>query len=396
MAIAALLVANVSVGAIVLAATDTSSAGAAPRPVLAPGGRPASGGKSAGNRPAGVQHPVQIKRASPPPDVATGPDGLQLLSQTPWVDPSSTQFQLHLKITAQSPGDEMLAVDVYPGLTTRSQFQGALGGEFYGSYYQPGGSPVPLTDLARDPKGGVDVDIPVNQSSGELSGTGVYPVHVFLENGDGVPKGQPITTFIVYAGKDLSSLRLDASFVLPMVGNVQIGPLGGPGPLSSGSAATLQGDAADLARWHVPVTIRAADPTLQSMARGTSAGRAALANLREAVAAGDELLPATALPLDIPQLIGSGLTDDLSRQLSLGSADLGRLLGAEPTLTTWASTGDIDPASMSAAGQPRRQGGGSTRAGSVHAAAGRPGVHLRTTHQAVGEGTGRPGRRRGY
>ena len=347
-AIAALLAANVPVGAIVLAATDESGAGAAPRPVLTPGGRPASEGKSVGKRAAEVQHSVQIERAPSPPDVATGPDGLQLLSQTPWVDPSSTQFQLHLKITAQSPGNEMLAVDVYPGLTTRSQFQGALGGEFYGSYYQPGGSPVPLTDLARDPKGGVDVDIPVNQSSGELSGTGVYPVHVFLENEDGVPKGQPITTFIVYAGKDLSSLRLDASFVLPMVGNVQIGPLGGPGPLSSGSAATLQGDAADLAHWHVPVTIRAADPTLQSMARGTSGGRAALSNLREAVAAGDELLPATALPLNIPQLIGSGLTGDLSRQLSLGSTDLGRLLGAQPTLATWASTGDIDPASMSA------------------------------------------------
>ncbi len=304
-AIAALLIANSSIAASALAAADATKAGAAPRVAPRPGGRP----PSEGNAPANAQHLVQVKRPASPPDVTTGPDSLQLLSQTQWVDPGSTQFQLHLKITAQSPGNELLAVDVYPGLTTRSQFQGALGGEFYGSYYQPGGGPVSLTDLARDPNGGVDVDIPVNQSSGELSGTGVYPVQAFLEQ-DGVPKGKPLTTFIVYAGKDLSSLRLDASFVLPMVGNVQIGPLGSPGPLSSGSAATLQGDAADLARWHVPVTVRAADPTLQSMARGTPAGRAALADLREAVAAGDELLPATALPLNIPELIGSGLTQD--------------------------------------------------------------------------------------
>ncbi len=64
-AIAALLAANMSVGAIVLAAADQSSAGAAPRPVLTPGGRPASEGKSIGERAAEVQHSVQIKRAPP-------------------------------------------------------------------------------------------------------------------------------------------------------------------------------------------------------------------------------------------------------------------------------------------------------------------------------------------
>ena len=241
----------------------------------------------------------------------------------------------------------MLAVNVYTGLTTRSQFWGALGGEFYGSYYQPGGGPVPLTDLARDPNGGVDVDIPVNQSSGELSATGVYPVQIFLEEG-GVPKGKALTSFIVYWGKDVSSFRLGVSFVLPMAGNVQIGPLGSPGPLSDGPAATFRGDAAALARWHVPVTIQADDPTLQSLASGTSADRAAVTNLRQAIAAGDELLPASALPLNIQQLVGSGLTNDLSAQLSSGDADLGRLLGTQPPLTTWASNGSIDPTSMDA------------------------------------------------
>ena len=279
--------------------------------------------------------------------MATGPDSLQLVSQTAWVDPSSTQFRLHLKITALNPSSEMLAVNVYTGLTTRSQFWGALGGEFYGSYYQPGGGPVPLTDLARDPNGGVDVDIPVNQSSGELSATGVYPVQIFLEEG-GVPKGKALTSFIVYWGKDVSSFRLGVSFVLPMAGDVQIGPLGSPGPLSDGPAATFRGDAAALARWHVPVTIQADDPTLRSLASGTSADRAAVTNLRQAIAAGDELLPASALPLNIQQLVGSGLTNDLSAQLSSGDADLGRLLGTQPPLTTWASNGSIDPTSMDA------------------------------------------------
>jgi Family of unknown function (DUF6049) len=282
-----------------------------------------------------------------PPAIATGPDSVELLSQTPWVDPSSTQFQLHLKITAGDPANETLAVNVYAELSARSQFQATLGGEFYNSYYQPGGGPIPLTDLPRDPSGGVDVDIPVNQSSGVLSATGVYPVQVFLEEG-GVAKGKPLITFITYAGKDISSLHLDASLVLPMVGGVQIGPTGVPGLLSASDAAVLQGDAAALARWHVPVTIRAAAPTLQSLAAGTPADRAAVVDLRDAVSGGDEVLPGTALPVDIPELVGSGLTNDLSAQLSSGDASLGRLLGVQPSLTTWASAGDIDPASVDA------------------------------------------------
>ncbi len=327
----ALLAVSFSVGGLALAAASAAGVSAGQLPHYA----------------VDDSHPITGKRPAPPPDIATGRDNLELLSQTPWVDPDSTQFRLHLQVTAQSPASEMLAVNVYTGLTTRSQFQGALGGEFYGSYYQPGGGPVPLTDLARDPSGGVDVDIPVNQSSGELATTGVYPVQVFLEQG-GVPMGKPLTTFIVYAGRDLSPLRLDASFVLPMVGNVQIGPLGAPGRLSPSAAATLRGDAAALARWQVPVTIRTATPTVRSLAGGTAADRAALVDLREAIRAGDELLPATALPLDIQQLVGSGLTNDLSRQLSLGDATLDGLLGVQPPLTTWVSAGDLDPASMSA------------------------------------------------
>jgi Family of unknown function (DUF6049) len=245
-----------------------------------------------------------------------------------------------------------LAVNVYNALTTRTQFQAALRGGFYGSYYQPGGGPLSLNALPRDPNGGVDVDIPVNQPTGELSATGVYPVQVFLEDQDGVPTGKPLTTFIVYGeSKDLSSLRLDVSFVLPLTGNVQISPLGAPGPLSAGNAAMLRADAADLARWHVPVTLRATLPALESLAEGDAADRTAVTDLRQAVAAGDELLPATALPVNIPELVGSGLTNDLSTQLSSGDAELGQLLGASPAAGIWAFDGDIDLVSLSALGR---------------------------------------------
>ncbi|HTT89765.1 MAG TPA: DUF6049 family protein [Acidimicrobiales bacterium] len=332
----------VAAGSLVVTSAGVAGAGVATGAADRVAAEPLVVGKPGGS----ASNGTTLKRKPPAPDIATGPDRLQLLSQTVWVGPSSTQFQLHVRITAKSPVAEMLAVNVYPGLTTRTQFQAALGGELYGSYYQPGGGPLPLTTLPRDPGGGVDIDIPVNQPTGELSGTGVYPVHVFLEN-DGVPVGNSLTTFIVYAGKDLSPFRLDTSFVLPMTSAVPIGPTGTPGSLSAGDAATLQGDAAAIAMWHVPVTVRAATPTLESLATGSPSERTAVVDLRDALASGDELLPATALPVDIPALVGSGLTADLSTQLTSGNADLDRLLGVEPALNDWASDGDIDPTSMS-------------------------------------------------
>ena len=88
-----------------------------------------------------LYHPATKTRPGPRPAVTTGPDDLQLLSQTPWLRPSSGQFQLHLKVTAADPAAEMLEVNVYSELTTRSQFQTTLGGEFYGLYYEAGGGP---------------------------------------------------------------------------------------------------------------------------------------------------------------------------------------------------------------------------------------------------------------
>jgi hypothetical protein len=283
------------------------------------------------------------------PAITRGPDSLQLLSQTPWLGPSSGQFQLHLNITAADPAAEMLEVNVYSELTTRSQFQAALAGEFYGLYYQAGGGPIPLSDLKDDPGGGVDLDVPVNAPGGglQISATGVYPVQAFLEEG-GVPRGHPLTTFIVFAGQDASSFhRLEVSLVVPLRAKVAISPLGTPGGLAAGEAGRIDADASDLAQWHVPVTLQPDVATIESLSKGGSADQAAVTDLRQALVSGDELLPATALPVDLPGLVGSGLVNDLREELLSGGADLSRLLGSWPSLTTWAFRSNIDPASVS-------------------------------------------------
>ena len=296
-----------------------------------------------------LYHPAAKATATRGTAVTRGPDSLELLSQTPWLGPRPGQFQLHLKITASAPAAEMLEVNVYSELTTRSQFQAALAGEFYGLYYEAGGGPIPLSDLKDDPSGGVDLNVPVDQPSGglQLPATGVYPVQAFLEEA-GVPRGHPLTTFIVYAAQDATTFhRLNVSLVVPLRAKVAISSLGTPGALASGEAGRIDGDASALARWHVPVTVQADVATIESLSKGASPDKAAVEDLRQALASGDELLPASALPIDLPGLVGSSLINDLREELSSGGADLGRLLGYSPALSTWAFRSNIDPASVS-------------------------------------------------
>lgn len=296
--------------------------------------------------------PTVIAQPLPRPNIATGPEALELLSRTSWVGPGPGQFQLHLKVTSTSPGSQELEVIVYSRLTARSQFQVALGGDVSGVIYD---DVVPLSKLVNDPRGGVDVDIPVNQPTGSsaydnlpIPSTGVYPVQAFLEEA-GVRKGQPLTTFIVYAGNDASTLqRLDVSLVVPVAAKVDISPAGSIEPLPSEAAVPIVADAAALAGWHVPVTVGVNVPTLEALAAGTTPERAAVANLRSALSSGDELLPSTEFPVDVAELVSSGLTSDVASELASGGAILDGLLGVTPLLSTWAFAGDVSSTSMSA------------------------------------------------
>ncbi len=294
-------------------------------------------------------------RRAPGPgrNISTGRNALALVSQSAWVGPGAGQFQLHLAVRASNKAQETLAVIVYGRLTARSQFQAAVSGHVYGPYYQgpgEGNSPVPLDNLVSDPAGGVDVYIPVNAPSGGLSftTTGVYPVQAFLEE-NGVRAGQPLTTFIVYVGKDASTLQpLDTVLVVPLAARVPIDQAGRPGQVPAAVASALEADAAELYLWHVPVTIRPDVVTIESLASGSAAGRDAVGELKEAQVAGDELLPTTRLPVDVGALVSAGLTGDLQAELSSGASSLFKLLGEAPSFSTWAFSGEVNTASMAA------------------------------------------------
>jgi hypothetical protein len=259
---------------------------------------------------------------------------------------------MDLKVTTNYPAGEGLEVVVYGRLTARSQFQAALGGDVSGPFYD---DTVPLSKLANDSHGGLDVNIPVNQPTGRnaydslpIPTTGVYPVQAYLEIAR-VRKGQPLTTFIVYAGNDASNLqRLDVALIAPFGATVPISPAGSIGPMAASTAEQFEADAAVLAGSPVPVTIRAEVPAIEALAGGKARERAAVAHLRQAVASGDELLPSTDLPLDVAELVSSGLTADLASELTGGDAALGGLLGVAPVPRTWAFSGDVGSTSVGA------------------------------------------------
>jgi hypothetical protein len=289
--------------------------------------------------------------AGPPAStgIVKGHDELRLLSQSSWVGPGPGDFRLHLAVTASDPAGEGLELIVYDALTARSAFDAAVDGYVSGApQYDP--SPVPLGTLHPDPGGGVDLDIPVDQPSEglALTGTGVYPVQVFLEEG-GARMGQPLITFLVYVDKFAGELKkLQAAVVVPFSSYLPVGRHGALGPVPSRVAAELTQDASDLASSNVPVTLKADVSTLEAMATGGPAERAAVAGLRQAVAGGDELLPGTALQVSFSALVRSGLQADLKTEIVSGSDDLEKLMGAGPSLTTWAFTANIDPRTVSA------------------------------------------------
>ena len=234
-------------------------------------------------------------------------------------------------------------------MTARSAFDAAVDGYVSGApEYDP--PPFPLGTLKPDPSGGVDVVVPVDEPGGglPLTGTGVYPVQVFLEAG-GVRMGQTLTTFLVYADKFAGELKkLQAAVVVPFSSNLPVVRDGTLGPVPGPVAAALTQDAADVAGWQVPVTLKADVSTLQAMAAAGPAQRAAVLGLRQAVSRGDEVLPGAALQVSFSALVSSGLQAELTTEIDAGSEALEKLLGAGPSLTTWAFTADIDPRTVSA------------------------------------------------
>ncbi|MDQ6840669.1 MAG: DUF6049 family protein [Actinomycetota bacterium] len=299
------------------------------------------------------------------PGVATGDGNLTLLNQSPVVE-TGQSFHLGLAVTAPNP-DTRLEVVVYPRLTTRTDFDASLKGKLHNSSDYVLG-PHPVSSLAADPTGGVDITIPVNPASASgpdpplttRSDSGVFPVQVRLLDHAGNTVGAPLTTFLVYASAAAASSqasprngsnglpRLDVGLTVPVGEAPSLAGDGQPTRLGARSSADLSALAGVLTRHgSVPVTLDVTPQTIDTLAGGTGTDRATLAALGAlAVGTTDEVTPATYTSVSLPGLIGAGLGSEVTDQINAGTATLGADLHRSPPPGLWTVNGPIDQTTL--------------------------------------------------
>jgi hypothetical protein len=281
-------------------------------------------------------------------------DGVTLLDQTPWVLRQGV-FHLRLQISASDQAHEQLRVIAYPRLVTRTDFDAALTGQLRGYPVYP--LMLDVSNLVADSSGGVDIDIPVNQAAttngfptfSAAAGSGIFPIQIGLYGSDGTPRGQPITTYLVYSEPYSATglPKLSVSLTLPVDAAPAVGPKG---------QLTLAGDQtralADLvttlaAHLNVALNLAVTPEVLDALAGGSALDRATLGTLSQLVESGHaRVLPATYAPVPLRGWDATGLTGELAHQLDTGTTVLAGALGTAPSRTTWVVDGGLDPSAL--------------------------------------------------
>jgi hypothetical protein len=294
-----------------------------------------------------------------PPGIGSGPDGVVLLAQSPWVS-DRQNFHLRLEITVRNQADEQVQLVAYNRLTTRTAFDDALSGRIDGyAIYQT--APLNLSTLPADAAGGVVLDIPVNPRTvpstarvpafNAAAGSGVFPVQVQLVTA-GVPRGKPLTTYLVYAEPSSASglPKLSVSLTLPVHADPAVearGQVVGLPPGDSSGLAALVGVLS--AHPGVNLSLAITPQTLDNLAStsGSAVDRATAAALAELVHVGHiQVLPQAYASVTLNGWDTVGLTSELGHQLSTGAAVLATEFGKTPSPLTWVVNGSLDTATL--------------------------------------------------
>jgi Family of unknown function (DUF6049) len=294
-----------------------------------------------------------------PARAATTTARVSLLGQTPWVEKSGV-FRLRLQLPAAIPSGDHLEVQAYTRLTNRTDFDGALEGTPEGFVWYSTGALGPSA-LPADPAGGVDVEIPVNQAMPAGStiptfnatvGSGVYPIQIGLYDRNGLPDGQPLTTFLVYAAGPPSTTslpRLSVAVVLPFHASPTVTKNGQVGAPTASDASRLSALASQVnAATGVTVNLDITPQTLNALTVGSANDQATASTLASAVIGGpDAALPSPYVRVSISDMEASGLGGEVDQQLEAGAQTLARAFGTAPSDATWVVNGPIDATTVS-------------------------------------------------
>ncbi len=259
---------------------------------------------------------------------------------------------MRLHVQASDRSGEQLRVIVYSNLITRTGFDEALSGHIHG--YAIYSTNLSLDSLPADTAGGVDVDIPVNESSAGLlpalyysSGSAVFPVQVGLYDDSGVAHGEPLTTFLVYGQPpSMSGLpKLSVSLTLPVHARPAVSQHGELGGLPAGQSVGLD-DLVDVLAAHpgVRLSLAVTPQTIDSLEAGAASdvNRSTLANLSRLVRAGNiQVVPETYVSVPLRGWADAGLQSELADQLNSGASVLTAAFGATPSASTWVVNGPL-------------------------------------------------------
>jgi hypothetical protein len=278
--------------------------------------------------------PTAAQTAAPSNTSAEQADILQLVSQTPVVEPDG-DFTMRMHVTG-APAGAKLQAQVHDRVPTRSDFNASLDGKLLRRVL----APTIVVDATADASDVVvltvptrDVDSLLGQDSAHVRLTeGVYPVTVTLTSST----GSPLDTFITYlvrmpVSKQFGPLRV--AVVVPLTAPPSLKPDGSVAVDPDVAQRTLSTASVLEAHATIPVTLDAT-PEVVDTADAATAGE-----LRKA-SAGRQVPGAPYVDLDVGAWTAAGLDDGLGAELDRGTSTLRSKLGAVDT-TTFVADGNL-------------------------------------------------------
>jgi len=290
-----------------------------------------------------VTFPVSVPTAR-----ADGPQ-LALASQTPWVGPGQ-DFGLRIALTPAAATGGQVVVTVFNNVPNRSEFARTLDNHI-GEARLTAPIVIPLDALALDAAGARDLVIPTQDPTQPrdrtrlaLPRSGVFPVRIeYRPPGAGPPA--VLVTHLLYLSGPVSGSKLNLAWVVPLHAR--------PHPEADGIDTLTAQDSDHLAALvdalsrapTVPVVLAPTPDTLAALAAGTSQqDRTTLSTLRTVVGPQHhQVIAGGYVPVPLAGLVGAGLADDATRQLTTGSDVLASTLRVRPDGRTWVESGGLTP-----------------------------------------------------
>jgi Family of unknown function (DUF6049) len=280
---------------------------------------------------------------------------LELVSQTPVVEPGQASFALALRMdpSGAAPSGLTLAATVYGPLLSRSEFSETLDGHDLADPLATL-APANLDQLPRDQAGDLELTVPLDttgaapmsSSTLDLTGSegGVYPVEVTLGNTSGTVI-QHLVTYLVYVVPSSQSHQVGLALVLPVQAPIALSRDGQPVISPRWSTALSVLAHALVANSKVSLTLAPSPETIEALAdSGRPEDRVTLSLLEGwAQTPGHQVLLSPYVPISLSGLSRAGLSSEITSQVTQGEEVLAAKLRISPSpVNWWVQSGPLD------------------------------------------------------